>query len=127
ILADPPESGEPGVGPLEQRRRIDANFVFERLESGKTAGKLLQSATQDVVVVGSPGIARNPGELWFAIACRVRLWAVIQLPDADHGPGRSEQVARIVADGGAPVREVSHRTGEAIRNPAVVSFRVGGG
>ena len=80
----------------------------------------LEAAPEHVVIVLTPGVARDPGEIAIIQAGRIWLGAVVELADADDGLGRRQQVAGIVAHGGTAVREVAHFTRVACANPLMV-------
>ena len=129
VLADPAEAGRARVGALQQRRGIHADLRFEgaaRLRR-RRAARRVEAVAQHVVVVVAPGVAGNPGELGFGERGRVGLRSVVELAHADDGARGGEQVARIVAHGGAAVGEVAHLAREAAGVPLVVAGGVGRG
>ena len=72
------------------------------------------------MIVLTPGVARDPGEIAIIQAGRIRLGAIVELADADDGLSRRQQVAGIVAHGGAAVGEVAHFTRIACANPLMI-------
>jgi hypothetical protein len=103
ILADETEAGPARVGALEQRGGVDADLRVERPERVVQAlEELLQAASHYQMVV------------FDLLGRRLRM---VQLADADHGPRRGQEVARVGAQLAAPVGEIAHASGHAGGDP----------
>src|SRR5450755_70617 len=122
ILGDPAQPRMPRIRALQQRRGVHANLPLERLRRRRPQAfhHACQSAPQHVVVILGPGVPRDPRQILPAELRRIRLWTVIQLPHAQHGPRGRQQTPRIVPQPRATVRQVAHLAGHPVSHPLAI-------
>ena len=96
VLADPAQAGLARVGALQQRRGVDADFVF--VIAAELRRQLFQTAAHDVVIIVAPGVARDPASAGVVASRWIAARAVVELADADDGSRACEQQLRIGAD-----------------------------
>ena len=128
VAADPAEPGQARVAALQQRRGIHAD---PRLEcSGalpQQGGQAFEAGAHHLVVVGAPGVARDPAAFAIGEAGGVRPGGLVELAGDDDAARRGQQEPGVVAQFGAAVGEVAHFAGPSGGGPVLVALAVGGG
>ena len=117
-----------GVGSFEQRRSVDTNLVVERTRFlAKPFDQFLQLLLEDVVIVLSPGITRNPASVAACNVGRIGGIGVIHQAHAYHRLGAGQKRPGIGPHLTAAALQILHLRGKTLFKPFWIEKRLHGG